>query len=79
MGEGQAAEVSGVDSQEQQIPQAKKVASFSPLGEGEKGRQERALAEGLNGAPSLPRHSTPIPDSGGFLSPTWTMVELKLH
>lgn len=21
----------------------------------------------------------PIPDSGGFLSPTWTMVELKLH
>lgn len=54
MGEGQAAEVSGVDSQEQQNPQAKKVASFSPLGEGEKGRQERALAEGLNGAQSLP-------------------------
>lgn len=59
MGEGQAAEVSGVDSQEQQIPQAKKVASFSPLGEEEKGRQERTLAEGLRGP--VTRHLTPRP------------------
>lgn len=59
MGEGQAAEVSGVDSQEQQTPQAKKVASFSPLGEGEKGRQERALAEGLRGP--VTHHLTPRP------------------
>lgn len=54
MGEGQAAEVSRVDSQEQQILQAKKVASFSPLGEGEKGRQQRALAEGLRGPVTPP-------------------------
>lgn len=40
MGEGQAAEVSGVDSQEQRVPQAKNVVSFSPLGKGEKGRRK---------------------------------------
>lgn len=54
MGRGKQQRLVGWTVRSSRSPQAKKVASFSPLGVGEKGRQERALAEELNGAPSLP-------------------------
>lgn len=65
----QASEVSRVDSEELRWPPSLHG------GRGRKaGRKERDQM-GPSHYPSL----MPIPDSGGFLSPTWTMVELKLH
>lgn len=52
------------------------MASFSPLGEG---GERQGGKRGIKWGPVTTPHSMPIPDSGGFLSPTWTMVELKLH
>lgn len=80
MGEHKAAKA-GRGAGKQQQPQAKMKASFSPGGPDREGRGswEGALAVGPRAAWAPSPHSTPIPDSGGFLSPTWTMVELKLH